>query len=63
MTTIATTIMNLDRTTKGAALYKNPKEGDSEAITTIYFRKSGLPTIVPEQVVVTVVVKNGDDNV
>ena len=63
MSTITTTIMNLDRTTKGAALYKNPKEGDSEAITTIYLRKSGLGEVIPNQIVVTIVKKDGNDGV
>ncbi len=61
MNTIAITMMNLERTTKGAALYKNPKEGSSEALTTIYLRKSGLPNVVPDQILVTVTTENGDD--
>lgn len=60
MSTIATTIMNLDRTTKGAALYKNPKEGEGEAITTMYLRKSGLGDVIPNQIVVTIVKKDND---
>lgn len=40
--------MRLERLTKGAALYKNEREG--EAVTNIYLRKDGLPTPPPETI-------------
>ena len=47
-------VMKLDRLTKGAALYKNVKEGTDEAVTNIYLRKSGLPSDVPQEITITI---------
>ena len=46
--------MLLDRTTKGALLYKNASDADGQAITTIYFRKSGLVEPYPGELTITV---------
>ena len=61
MSTIATAHMVMDRTTKGAVLYKNTSEKIGRAITTLYLRKGGLIQPYPSEIVVTIVKKNGDD--
>ena len=55
MSTIAMATLVMDRTTKGAVLYRNVREGEGQAITTIYFRKSGLTPPYPGEITVTVV--------
>lgn len=44
--------MKLERLTKGAALYKNPIDG--QAVTNLYLRKDGLPTPIPETIKVLI---------
>lgn len=44
--------LKLERTTKGAALYKNVRNG--EAVTNLYLRKDHLPEPVPSEITVTV---------
>lgn len=58
MKTIGTSIMKLDRVTKGAILYKSVVEGDSEVLTSIYLRKSGLSEPYPNTVTITAAVED-----
>ncbi len=53
---IATAVMVLKRVTKGAVLYEKNVDGEgSEAITSIYLRKSGLPQKpFPEHIEITI---------
>ncbi len=61
MSTIATAHMVMDRSTKGAVLYKNTNVSEGQPITTIYFRKSGLVEPYPGEIVVTVVRKDDEE--
>lgn len=61
MSTITTATLIMDRATKGAVLYKNVKEGEGQAITTIYFRKSGLTPPYPGEITVTVVRQDDEE--
>ncbi len=56
MKTISTAALLMDRTTKGAVLYKNKKEGDGQAVTSLYLRKSALTEPYPAEIQVTVAV-------
>ena len=51
-TKIAGAVMHLQRVTKGAVLYKNEKEGDGEALTTVYLRKSALTEPYPTTITI-----------
>jgi hypothetical protein len=52
MSTIGTATMTMKRTTKGAVLYENAKQG--QTITTIYLRKDGLAQPFPGEIAITV---------
>ncbi len=54
MSTVTKTKLVLEKTTKGALLYKNVNEQDGQAITTIYFRKSGIVEPYPGELTITV---------
>ena len=61
MSTIATAHMVLDRSTKGAVLYKNTSTADGQPVTTLYLRKSGLVEPYPGEIVVTIVRKDDEE--
>jgi len=52
MSTICIATMTMDRTTKGAVLYKNVKQG--QAVTNLYLRKDGLAQPFPGEITLTV---------
>ena len=61
MSTVSKASLVMDRTTKGAVLYKNKKEGDGQAITSLYLRKSALTEPYPAEIEVTVTTDNGEE--
>ncbi len=54
MSRVATVTMVLERSTKGAVLYKNINESEGQPVTTIYLRKSGLVEPYPGEITVTI---------
>ncbi len=54
MKTISSAKLSMDRTTKGAVLYKNQSTAEGVAVTSIYLRKSGLSAPYPSEITVTV---------
>lgn len=52
MSTICTSTLTMKRSTKGAVLYGNTKDG--QAVTTIYLRKDGLTEPYPGEITLTV---------
>ncbi len=56
MRTVSKATLTMDRSTKGAVLYKNAKEGEGQAITTVYLRKSGLVEPYPGSIEMTITV-------
>lgn len=54
--------MRLDRITKGAVLYKNVREGQPEAMTNLYLRKSGLTEPYPEIIHITIEIEAHEDD-
>ena len=60
MARISKTELRLERETKGAILYTNPVTGSSSPVTSIYLRKSGMPTTTyPQSIHVTI--ESGED--
>ncbi len=55
MSTITTARLTMDRTTKGAVLYKNVNTADGQAVTTVYLRKDGLTEPFPGEISMTIV--------
>ncbi len=60
MSTIATARLTMERSTKGAVLYKNTSTAEGQPITTIYLRKDGLVEPYPGEIVVTIVRKDDE---
>lgn len=60
MNVISTATLALERATPGAVLYKNKVEGEDEAITTVYLRKSGLSEPFPSTIEIAITVPDGD---
>lgn len=59
-TTIGKATLTMKRTTPGAVLYENVKQGNGEPITTLYLRKKGLVEPFPGSIEVTITVDDGE---
>ena len=59
MSTISTATLTMERTTPGAVLYKNVKEG--QVVTTLYLRKDGLTQPYPGEIQLTVSRQDDED--
>ncbi len=54
MSTITKCTMTQVKTTKGAVMYQNVKEGGGQAVTNLYLRKDGLGANFPGEIEVTI---------